>query len=117
MKKLTIIAAMLIGNIAMSFSGVGDPVKTITVDSSKSEIKFEIEASQPNLLSVLVQGVEESFTSIALIDQRGKSFYYAYVNSNNEIFEISLTDLTPGKYYVKLNTDSEIRMKTLIVER
>ncbi len=117
MKKLTIIAAILIGNIAMSYSNVGEPVKNIIVDSSKSEIQFDIESNQSNVLSVFVKGVEESFTSIALIDQRGKSIYYAYVETNNEVFEINLTDLAPGKYYVKLNTDSEIRMKTIIVER
>ena len=116
MKKLTIIAALLIGNIAMSNSDVGEPIKTISVDSSKSTIQFEIESTQNNLLNVIIKGVETNFTSIALIDQRGKSFYYAYVESNNEKFEINLSKLTPGKYYVKLNTDSEIRMKTLIVE-
>lgn len=117
MKKLTIIAAMLIGNIAMSYSGVGEPIRNITVDSSKSEIQFEVDASKENVLSVYVQGVEKSFTSLAIIDQRGKSIYYAYVKSNSETFQINLSELTPGKYYVKLNMDSEIRMKTLIVER
>lgn len=117
MKKLTIIAALLMGNIAMSYSGVGEPIKDVTVDSSKSEIQFDINTSQPNVLNVYVQGIEEDFTSIALIDQRGKSIYYAYVKSNSEKFEINLSELSPGKYYVKLNMDSEIRMKTLIVER
>jgi|SRR5690554_6152879 len=117
MKKLTIIAAMLIGNIAMSYSGVGEPMKTITVDSSKSEIQFDIESNQSNILKVFVKGVQEDFTSIALIDLRGKSIYYSYVKTSNEIFQIDLSNLTPGKYYVKLNTDSEIRMKTLIVEK
>ncbi|RYM32948.1 T9SS type A sorting domain-containing protein [Brumimicrobium glaciale] len=117
MKKLTIIAALLIGNIAMSYSGVGEPTKNILVDSSKSEIQFDIESNKSNVLTVLVKGVEENFTSIALIDQRGKSIYYAYVKTNSETFQIDLSELTPGKYYVKLNTDSEIRMKTLIVER
>lgn len=116
MKKLTIIAALLIGNIAMSYSGVGEPVRNITVDSSKSEIQFDIESNHSNKLNVLVKGSVENFTSIALIDQRGKSIYYAYVKTNNETFEIDLSGLLPGKYYVKLNTDSEIRMKTLIIE-
>ncbi|RFC53419.1 T9SS type A sorting domain-containing protein [Brumimicrobium aurantiacum] len=116
MKKLTIIAAMLIGSIGVSMSGVGEPVKTITVDSSKSEIKFDVNASKAQILNVSVQGVEEDFTSIALIDQRGKSIFYSFVKSDNETFEINLKNLTPGKYYVKLNMDSEIRMKTLIVQ-
>lgn len=117
MRKLTIIAAMLIGNIAMSYSGVGEPIKNISMDSSKNNVRFEMETVNTNVLNVFVQGVEESFTSIALIDHRGKSIYYAYVKTNTEMFEIDLAGLSPGKYYVKLNMDSEIRMKTLIVER
>ena len=110
------ITALFLGNIAICYSGLGEPVKTITIDSSKSDIQFDVDASNSNTLNVSVQGVEENFTSIALIDQRGKSIYYAYVESNNENFEINLSELTPGKYYVKLNMDSEIRMKTIIVQ-
>ncbi|PWH86520.1 T9SS type A sorting domain-containing protein [Brumimicrobium oceani] len=116
MKKLTIIAAMLIANIAMSYSGEGEPLRKTTIDSSKSEIVFNIQIIQADKLGVLVKGVDESFTSIALIDPRGKSIYYSYVKTDNESFEIDLKGLSPGKYYVKLNTDAEIRMKTLIVE-
>ncbi|WP_159038519.1 T9SS type A sorting domain-containing protein [Brumimicrobium mesophilum] len=116
MKKTIMIAAMFIGNIAISYSGIGEPVKTVTVDTSKSEVQFNVDAPQSNILNVSVQGVEESFTSIALIDQRGKSIYYAFVKTDNEKFEINLSELDPGKYYVKLNMDSEIRMKTIIVQ-
>jgi plastocyanin len=115
MKKLMIIAAVLMGNIAFSYSEAGEPINKVTIDSSENEIHFNIESTNSNLLNVWVKGVEEDFTSIALIDQRGKTLYYQYVKTDNDTFEINLEDLAPGKYYVKLNMDSEIRMKTVII--
>lgn len=117
MKKLMIIAAFFMANVAFTNSGVGEPEKILLNDSSQSEVQFNIESIHSNTLKVSVKGVQENFTSLSLIDQRGKTIFYQFVKTNNDSFEIDLADLLEGKYYVKLNMDNEIRMKIVMIEK
>ncbi|HZH87210.1 MAG TPA: T9SS type A sorting domain-containing protein [Brumimicrobium sp.] len=120
MKKLMIIAAMFMTNVAFTNANIGEPVKTISHDSSSTKIKFEVERINSNQINVWVEGVEGlegDFTSVSLIDQRGKSMFYQFIQTNDDHFSIDLTELSEGKYYVKLNMGNEIRMKVILIEK
>ncbi|WP_299203758.1 T9SS type A sorting domain-containing protein [Brumimicrobium sp.] len=117
MKKLMIIATMFIANAAFTNNEIGEPQKVLTHDSVNNNVQFEVEKINSNLLNVWVEGAEGNFVSISLIDQRGKSIFYQFVESQKNHFSIDLANLSEGKYYVKLNMGSEIRMKVVMVQK
>jgi len=113
-----IIAAMLMTNFAFSNQEVGESKGTSSDDSvTYASVQFNIERADVEFLDVWVEGVEGDFNSISLIDQRGKSIFYQFVQTHDNHFKIDLTNLSNGKYYVKLNMGSEIRMKAILIEK
>src|SRR5690554_3821966 len=117
MKKLMIIAGMFIGNAAFTNNEIGEPQKVVTHDSVNNSVQFEVEKINSNFLNLWVERAEANFVSISFIDQREKSIFYQFVQSQKHHFSIDLANLSEGKYYVKLNMGSEIRMKVVMVQK
>lgn len=116
MKKLVLSVAILMGAWHPSMAGEGDKVKVVTNDTTSSNVLFNVQTSNSDNLVVDVHGVLGDMPSISLIDRKGETKYFTFLNAPTTHVEIDLTDVQPGMYYVKLNMDSEIRMKLVVIE-
>ncbi|PKR80570.1 hypothetical protein CW751_09355 [Brumimicrobium salinarum] len=114
MKKMILVAAFISALNASS----QDNVRNIELQQQEyhfNTVSFEVHQLENNLIEVNVWGVENDLSSIAIINQRGKTLIYKYVDSENKKYEFELDNLKPGKYFVKLHMDNEIRMKSIFI--
>gem|GEM_PF-1678969 len=116
MKKMFLIGALMMSSLSISFGGEGDKIKVVSSDTTSSKVIFDVHSNGNNVVAVDLSGVTSEMASISLIDQKGESIYYHFVDGENEHVEIDLQNVKPGLYYVKLNLDSEIRMKLVVVD-
>lgn len=117
MKKVILAVAVLMSSLTVSFGGEGDKVKVVSNDTTSSKVIFDVHSNEANDLLIDLAGISSEMASVSLIDQKGESLFYNFVNSSEEHIEIDLTGVKPGIYYVKLNMDSEIRMKLVVVDK
>jgi hypothetical protein len=116
MKKIMLTVAIVASSLSISFGGEGDKVKVVSNDTTSSKVVFDVTSDNSNILYVDLKGVLSELSSISLIDRNGETLYYNFVQSPIEHLEIDLTSIKPGMYYVKLNMDSEIRMKLVVID-
>lgn len=109
------IAILMVG-LQPGKAGEGDKVKVVSNDTTSSQVLFNVSALDANRLLVEVMGVSVDLASVSLMDRKGETKFFTFLSSSSENIEISLDDVEPGIYYVKLNMDSEIRMKLVVVE-
>lgn len=109
------IAILMVG-LQPTIAGEGDKVKVVSNDTTSSQVLFNVSALDASRLLVEVMGVSVDLASISLMDRKGETKFFTFLSSSSENIEISLDDVEPGIYYVKLNMDSEIRMKLVVVE-
>lgn len=116
MKKMMMVAVLMSSFASFSQINFGnDKIEAQRKEKRSNKVSFEVSYLENKLLAVSVSGVAKGFSSIALIDQRGKSHFYNFIESEDEQFEFALSNLKPGKYYVKLHLDNEIRMKSIFI--
>ena len=115
MKKmmLTFIYALMISSSALSGEGKGNIV--IYADSSE-DVVFTISSELENQLHVYVKGDFDETASLSVITPRGKSVYYAFIKDYSKSYDIDLSNLSKGVYYVKLEFNGEIRLKTIVIK-
>lgn len=109
------IAILMVG-LQPAIAGEGDKVKVVSNDTTSSQVLFNVSALDASRLLVEVMGVSVDLASVSLMDRKGETKFFTFLASSSENIEISLDDVEPGIYYVKLNMDSEIRMKLVVVE-
>lgn len=109
--------AILLSSLSISFGGEGDKVKVVANDTTSSQVIFDVHANSSNVIGVDLAGISAEMASLSLIDQNGQTLFYDFVRSSEDHFEIDLSLIKPGIYYVKLNLDSEIRMKLVVVDK
>ncbi len=117
MKKMFLTVAILCSSLSISFGGEGDKVKVVSSDTISSQVVFNVHANSSNVIGVDLAGISTDMASLSLIDQNGETLFYKFINSSEGQFEFDLATIKPGIYYVKLNLDSEIRMKLLVVDK
>ena len=98
-----------------TYSGEGDK-KILVVAESNEDVIFEVSSKFDKNLFIHVEGVQDEFASLSLIDRRGKSIIYKFLQKGTYDYELDLSSLEKGIYYVKLNFEGEIRMKTLVID-
>lgn len=115
MKKMMLALVCSLSLSTLTLGGEGDKKIVIYTESSE-DVVFEMTSTLDEKLIVHIEGVDDEFASLSLIDRRGKSFTYEFLKLENQNYYFDLSKLEKGLYYVKLNFDGEIRMKTLIVK-
>lgn len=110
-------AAMLMGIVHPVLAGEGDKVKVVANDTTSSNVLFNVRASEKDQLTVDVTGISVDLASVSLIDRKGETQFFTFLSSSEEHVTINLSNIEPGMYYVKLNMDSEIRMKLVVIEK
>jgi YbbR domain-containing protein len=115
MKKmmLTFIYALMISTY--SISGEGNKTIVIYADSSE-DVVFTISSEFENQLHVFIKGQFDESASLSVITARGKSVFYEFVDGYTREFDIDLSNLENGVYYVKLEFNGEIRLKTIVIK-
>lgn len=116
MKKIIVSIAFLMGTLSISYGGEGEKIKVLSKDSTSNELVFKVKAKESGLLDINLSGVQDSLASISLVNLRGAAVYYEFVKVEITDYSFDLSNLKPGKYYVKLNANNEIRMKLIVVE-
>ncbi|MGM0479970.1 MAG: hypothetical protein ACQERC_12185 [Bacteroidota bacterium] len=117
MKKLMFSAALLMSSLTISYGGEGDKIRLVKNDTSNATVVFNIRQIDQQKLSAFVDGVTSDMASISLMNCKGETLRFAFVDQERKQYELDLSDLETGRYYVKLNMDSEIRMKLVVVEK
>jgi hypothetical protein len=116
MKKIIVSIAFLMGTLTISYGGEGDKVKVLSKDTTSNELVFDVESKNVNQVSINLSGVHDDLASISLVNQRGGAIYYEFIQDDKTDYCFDLSNVKPGKYYVKLNANNEIRMKMIVVE-
>lgn len=109
--------AILCSSLSISYGGEGDKVKVVSNDTISSQVIFDVHLNSSNAIGVDLSGISSEMASLSLIDQNGVTLFYNFIESSEDHFEIDLSEVKPGIYYVKLNLDSEIRMKLVVVDK
>jgi hypothetical protein len=115
MKKtmLTLIYALMISTFALS--GEGHRTIVIYADSSE-DVVFTISSEYDDQLHVFVKGNFDETASLSIVNNRGKSLYYDFIEDYSREFDIDLSNFDKGVYYVKLEFNGEIRLKTIVIK-
>lgn len=116
MKKMIVSIAFLMGTLTISYGGEGDKIRVLSKDSTSNELVFKVNTEKLSLVNIHLNGVQDSLASISLVNQRGAAVYYEFVQEGKTDYSFDLTNVKPGKYYVKLNANNEIRMRLIVVE-
>lgn len=115
MKKSIVLIAFLVSSLSVTYGGEGDKIKVLTNDSTSKELVFNVSSERTGSLEIDLSGVQDSLASISLVNQRGSAIFYEFVKENQTHFSFDLSKVKPGRYYVKLNANNEIRMKLIVV--
>jgi hypothetical protein len=115
MKKMMLTVAMMILSLSMSFSGEGEKVRVISTSTSSVIVVFDVSSNGKDKLFVDLKGISGELPSVSLIGQNGQTFLYKFIEHTSDHLEFDLTAIEPGAYYVKLNMESEIRMKMIVI--
>lgn len=115
MKKVMFGLSILLLTPIFPFAGEGNKITVLSTEEVDS-VRFQLNVSDNTNLHVSLAGVYEDLASISVIDMRGKTLFYKFIDNNNMELDIDLSGFEKGAYYVKLNLNSEIRMKVIRVE-
>ncbi len=114
MKKMILTVGLLTATLTPLFGGEGK--KTVIIEAESSEkVEFTVAQQTDSTLDVHVSGVHDEMASISLVNTRGTALYYEFITQPNSDFSILLNEVPKGTYFVKLHTNGEIRMKTILV--
>ncbi|MDX1650847.1 MAG: T9SS type A sorting domain-containing protein [Brumimicrobium sp.] len=116
MKKVMFALLLSTSFLSVSLAGGGEKVRVLSEETLSRKITFKVFAKPKKMLDVKIYGVQDTLASVSLVDQRGSSSYYEFIKNNKSVYSIDLSGLQPGIYFVKLNTNNEIRMKMIVVE-
>jgi len=117
MKKLMFSVALLMSSLTISYGGEGDKIRLVQNDTSNATVVFDIRQIDQQKLAAFIEGVEGDMASVSLMNCKGETLRFTFVEQSKKKYEIDLSGLATGRYYVKLNMDSEIRMKLVVVEK
>jgi len=115
MKKIIVSIAFLMGTLAISYGGEGEKIRVLSKDSTSNELVFNVKSEKLSKVNIKLSGIQDSLASISLVNQRGAAIYYEFVKEGKTDYSFDLSDVKPGMYYVKLNTNNEIRMRLIVV--
>ena len=96
----------------------GDETLELVNTCNKSESE-ELDISlYPNpasdLLQISLNKAVENGYQMELFDQAGKLHQQNIYNQSNTQFDLSISDLSPGKYYLRVKSSDEIKLKSFI---
>lgn len=100
---------------SFAISGEGKRTVIIYADSSE-DVVFTISSEFDNQLHVYVEGNFDKTASLSVVTNRGKSVFYSFIEDYSREFDIDLSNLDNGIYYVKLEFNGEIRLKTIVIK-
>lgn len=116
MKKIIVSIAFLMGTLSISYGGEGEKIRVLSKDSTSNELVFNVNSEKLSKVNINLSGVQDELASISLVNQRGAAVYYEFIQKDKVEYSFDLSNVKPGKYYVKLNTNNEIRMRLIVVE-
>jgi hypothetical protein len=115
MKKVMFGLSILLFTPVFPHAGEGNKITVLSSEEVDS-VRFHLDVNENSNLHVSLAGVYEDLASISVVDMRGKTLFYKFVDKSNMELDIDLSGFDKGAYYVKLNLNSEIRMKVIRVE-
>jgi len=115
MKNLVAVIGLVISIHAFS-TPFDSGIIRITTTEQADLMQFQLKMIDAENILVHVSGIEDEFGTLSLINSKGESIFFEFINNNQDNYYLNLANLTKGTYYVKLNANNEIRMKTLVVE-
>jgi hypothetical protein len=115
MKKVMFGLSIFLLTPIFPFAGEGNKITVLSSEEVDS-VRFQLNVMENSNLHVSLAGVYEELASISVVDMRGKTLFYKFVDNSNMELDIDLSGFEKGTYYVKLNLNSEIRMKVIRVE-
>lgn len=115
MKKIMFGLSIFLFTPIFPFAGEGNKITVLSTEETDS-VQFQLNVIDNSNLHVSLAGVYEDLASISVVDMRGKTLFYKFVDHNRMELDIDLSGYEKGAYYVKLNLNSEIRMKIIRVE-
>lgn len=115
MKKVMFGLSIFLFTPIFPFAGEGNKITVLSSEEVDS-VRFQLNVMENSNLHVSLAGVYEELASISVVNMRGKTLFYKFVDNSNMELDIDLSGFEKGAYYVKLNLNSEIRMKVIRVE-
>ena len=114
MKKVILTVALIVGT-SIAYTGEGKKV-IIVEQMSTEQVVFDIALNEKNELLVHLSGIHQEMASLSLTTLRGSTIHYEFIEQSEKDCKINLDNLEKGKYYVKLNLNGEIRMKSILIK-
>jgi hypothetical protein len=115
MKKVLLSVALFSSLLSNAHLDMDKKIEILHADSTE-KVVFDVEMHDETTIFVQVYGVSDDLASVSLITPRGQSLFYEFVEKQTSNHKIDVKDLAPGTYYLKLNFDGEIRLKTLVIK-
>jgi hypothetical protein len=115
MKKIMFGLSLFLFTPIFPYAGEGNEITVLSSEEVDS-VRFQLNVMENSNLHISLGGVYEELASISVVDMRGKTLFYKFVENDSMELDIDLSGFKKGAYYVKLNLNTEIRMKVIKVE-
>ena len=101
MKKVMFGLSILLFTPVFPYAGEGNKITVLSSEEVDS-VRFQLNVMENSNLHVSLAGVYEELASISVVDMRGKTLFYKFVDNSNMELDIDLSGFEKGAYYVKL---------------
>ncbi|MCC5923133.1 MAG: T9SS type A sorting domain-containing protein [Crocinitomicaceae bacterium] len=115
MKKVLLSVALFSSLLSTANIAEDKKIEILHADSTE-KVVFDVAMQDETTIFVQIYGIKDDLASISLITPRGQSLFYEFVETQTSNHTIDLQDIAPGSYYLKLNFEGEIRLKTIVIK-